>query len=169
MKQKENDITIRPAGPEDVDTLHRAILGLAAHLDETHLVTSTPDDLLSHGFGANPSFEGLIAEIDGVFAGMCLTFRSFSTWRGRVGVYVQDLFVEDVFRGRKVGEALLKAAARRGRAEGADYLRLSVNTDNVAAQGFYERLGIRHSNDEQIHLIRGEAFLAFTADGEDQT
>lgn len=168
MNQTIDDITIRLAGPDDVQTLHRAILSLAGHLGETHLVTSTSDDLLSHGFCANPSFEGLIAEVDGVFAGMCLTFRSFSTWRGCVGVYVQDLYVEDGFRGKKVGMALLKAAARRGRAQGADYLRLSVNIDNVAAQAFYERLGIRHSNDEQIHLIRGEAFLAFAADGEER-
>ncbi|MGV8935554.1 MAG: GNAT family N-acetyltransferase [Allorhizobium sp.] len=163
-----DDITIRPARPDDVETLHRAILSLAAHLGAADKVTSTVGDLLAHGFRTQPAFEGLIAEVDGVFAGMCLTLPNFSTWRGRMGVYVQDLFVEDAFRGKKIGEALLKVAARRGRERGAEYLRLSVDVENVAAQGFYARLGIAHARDEQIHMIRGEAFLAFATDGEEQ-
>ena len=70
----------------------RAMVGIADdRSSELHKVKSTPDDIRRFGFGEAPAFEALIAEIDGRFAGCCLFFASFSTWRGRPGVYVQDL------------------------------------------------------------------------------
>ncbi|NML75386.1 GNAT family N-acetyltransferase [Rhizobium sp. S-51] len=158
-------LTIRQALAGDVETLHAALLALARHTGDEGKMESTPADLLKHGFGERPDFEALIAEVDGRFAGMCLSFPSFSTWRGQPGIYVQDLYVEDAFRGRKIGERLLKAAAARGHQRGARYLRLSVDTANLSAQAFYERVGIRHSRDEQIHMMRGEAFEAFAREG----
>ncbi|GEO85306.1 MULTISPECIES: GNAT family N-acetyltransferase [Alphaproteobacteria] len=154
-------VTIREAGPEDTGTLHAALLALARHTGDEHKIESTPQDLLDHGFGAQPAFEALIAEVDGRFAGMCLSFPSFSTWRGQPGIYVQDLYVENVFRGRRIGERLLQAAAAKGYASGARYLRLSVDQANVSAQSFYERVGLSHSRAEQIHMMRGEQFEAF--------
>ncbi|PZU81604.1 MAG: GNAT family N-acetyltransferase [Shinella sp.] len=151
-------VSIRDARPEDVDLLHSGILALADHVGSQHKVLSTPADLLLHGFGERPAFDGLIAEVDGHFAGMCLTFASFSTFRGEPGIYVQDLYVEEIFRGKRIGERLLQAAAVRGFEKGARYLRLSVDTGNTQAQGFYERVGITHSRDEQIHMIKGEDF-----------
>ena len=110
-----------------------------------------------------------IAEVDGVFAGLCLHFPIFSTWMGRPGVYVQDLYVEDRFRGKRIGEGLLRRVARECRRDGGVYLRLSVDTDNEIAKAFYERLGIGWSSYEQTQKIIGEAFFAFadkTEDGE---
>ena len=79
---------------------------------------------------------------------MCLFFPSFSTWHGRPGVYVQDIFVEQRFRGLKVGEALLQRCAALTRAQGGDLsCGLLSMSDNFAAQGFYERLGISHRAD----------------------
>ena len=153
-------IAIRQATVEDAALLHAAIVKLAQHMGALERVRSTPDDLRRHGFGDRPAFEALIAEADGIFAGMCLYFPSFSTWRGEPGIYVQDIFVEAQFRGRKIGERLLQAAALRGVATGAAYLRLSVEADNHGAQGFYTHLGIEWSRSERIHGIYGEAFTA---------
>ena len=94
---------------------------------------------------------------------MCLYFRSFSTWHGRPGVYVQDLWVEERFRGGKVGEALLQRVASLTRANGGIYMRLAVDIRNFAAQRFYSRLGIVHSDTEQVHSIYGDAFMALAA------
>lgn len=155
------NVTIREAVADDVGTLHEALLALARHTGDEHKIESTPADLLTHGFGERPAFEALIAEVDGAFAGMCLSFSSFSTWRGQPGIYVQDLYVDTTFRGRRIGEHLLQAAAARGYARGARHLRLSVDQANLSAQAFYERVGITHSRDEQIHMMRGERFEAF--------
>lgn len=158
-------VTIREARPEDAGLLHEALLALARHTGDEDKVESTPDDLLHYGFGTHPAFQALIAEVDGRFAGMCLSFASFSTWRGQPGIYVQDLYVADAFRGRRIGERLLKAAASRGYARGARHLRLSVERANISAQAFYERVGIHHSREEQIHMMRGEQFKAFAQRG----
>ena len=76
---------------------------------------------------------------------------------------MQDLFVADAFRSRRIGERLLHAAAGRGREKGARYMRLSVDVENTRAQAFYDRIGIRHSKDELIHMIKGADFDAFAA------
>ena len=161
-------VTIRLAEARDAETIHAGLLALARSTGAESKITSTPDDIRIHGFGENPTFEVLLAEIDGAFAGLCLTFPSFSTWRGEPGVYVQDLYVVEAFRGNRIGEKLLRAAARRAGAKGAGYLRLSVDVDNKRAQAFYERMGLTHSRDEQIHMIKGEAFEAFAAGGTDE-
>lgn len=162
------DVTIRLAAAEDADMIHAGLLAMARAMGDEDKITSTPSDIRKHGFGDHPAFEVLIAELEGAFAGLCLTFPSFSTWRGERGVYVQDLYVDEVFRGRHIGAALLKAAARRARENGAGYLRLSVDVANTRAEAFYERLGIAHSRDEHIHMIKGEAFQAFAASETDE-
>lgn len=162
-------ITLRPGRVEDVETIHAALLKLGAHIGAPEEIRSTPEDLRRFGFGDKPAFFTLIAEVGGVFAGLCLYFPIFSTWMGRPGVYVQDLYVEDRFRGRRIGERLLRHVARECRRDGGVYLRLSVDTDNEIAKAFYERLGIGWSSYEQTQKIIGEAFFAFadkTEDGE---
>ncbi|WP_292399795.1 GNAT family N-acetyltransferase [Mesorhizobium sp.] len=162
------DILIRPGTVEDVETILAAILRLGAHIGAPEDITSTIEDLRTYGFGEKPSFSTLIAEVGGEFAGLCLHFPIFSTWMGRPGVYVQDLFVEDRFRGRKIGERLLRRAAAQCRKDGGAYLRLSVDTDNESAKAFYERLGIAWSSYEQVQKIVGDAFFAFADAPEDE-
>jgi len=158
-------VTVRLARASDAPLLHAAIVAMAEGLGQESRVTSTPDDLSRHGFSARPAFEAVIAEVDGVFAGMCLYFSSFSTWRGRLGIYVQDIYVAPGFRGRRIGERMLGAVAARGRDSGAAYLRLSVDASNVAAQAFYTRLGIDWLHDERIHGVYGDAFAALADNG----
>ena len=147
--------------------IHAGLLAMAGAMGDEDKITSTVSDIRTHGFGDQPPFEALIAELEGVFAGLCLAFPSFSTWRGQPGIFVQDLYVDAAYRGRGIGEALLRAVARRGKAKGAGYLRLSVDIENRKAQAFYERLGITHSRNEHIHMIKGDAFDAFAESGAD--
>lgn len=164
------DITIRLAGPGDMDVVFTALEGIADTVGERHKLTSTADDLRRFGSGDHPAFETLIAEAEGRFAGCCLYFPSFSTWIGRPGVYVQDFFVAEAFRGQGVGERLLQRLAAITRERGGRYIRLAVDTGNHRAQAFYTRVGIRHRADEQIHAARDEDFDRLAdADAKDRT
>lgn len=161
-------LIIRPARPEDAEAIHAALLGIGEIVGEVHKIKSTPDDIRRDGFGERPHFSTLIAEIDSEFAGMCLYFPVYSTWRGRPGAYVQDLFVAKAYRGMKIGEKLLRHLARTVRDQGGAYIELAVDRGNVAAQRFYERVGIAHQDDDQVHRIIGEAFFAFAGEDEDE-
>ncbi|WDZ81020.1 GNAT family N-acetyltransferase (plasmid) [Ensifer adhaerens] len=123
-------------------------------------VTCTVDDYRRFGFGPNAAFHSLIAEAGADLAGLCLFFPIFSTWRGRPGVFVQDLFVEGRFRGLGIGEALMREVAAWSRARGGDYLRLEVDVDNLPAQRLYERLGITWQMKDRSHAAYDEAFMA---------
>ncbi|TIV12676.1 MAG: GNAT family N-acetyltransferase, partial [Mesorhizobium sp.] len=134
MRQQATDILLRPGTIDDVEMIYAALLRLGTHIGADHEIKSTADNLRTYGFGEKPAFSTLIAEIGGEFAGLCLHFPIFSTWMGRPGVYVQDLYVEDRFRGRRIGEKLLRHVAKECRAAGGVYLRLSVDTDNETAK-----------------------------------
>lgn len=159
------NILIRPAVPEDVDDMFSAIVGIAEAVGDRDKLKSTPEDLRRNGFGDSAKFQTLIAEVDGRFAGCCIYFPSFSTWRGRPGVYVQDLYVADAFRGQGVGERLLRRLASMTRKEGGCYMRLAVDSQNHRAKSFYTRSRIRHDDTDQIHAAYGEDF-DFLADAD---
>jgi len=90
---------VRPATPEDVPQILAFIRGLAAYEREPDAVTATEAGLLEHGFGPNPFYFCLIAEHNGLPAGFAFYFFNYSTWVGRPGLYLEDLFVEPQFRG----------------------------------------------------------------------
>jgi ribosomal protein S18 acetylase RimI-like enzyme len=167
-KTLPSDVSIRAAMPDDLEAIHRSLLDLARHVDEEHKMTSTVADLRGAMFGADPAVAGIVAEVASEYAGMCLFFPSYSTWHGRPGVYVQDIFVEPRFRGQGVGDRLLQQVAALSRAKGGAYMRLAVDTQNFSAMRFYTRLGIVHRDDEQIHAAYGDDFdaLADAADRE---
>lgn len=153
-------IDIRLGTEADVEHIYAALLDLGEHVGESHKIKSTPADIRRYGFGEKPHFRVLIAEGNGIFAGMCLFFPSFSTWIGRPGVYVQDLIVDRDFRGQGIGERLVREVARMVHAEGATYLRLAVDVENLSAQAFYDRLGMEWVKDDMIRAAYGEAFEA---------
>lgn len=168
MRDTPDNLVIRRAGAADAEAIHAGLLRIAEHLDEKDKITSTPEHLRLYGFGPNPAFSVLIAEIDGIFAGMSLYFRSFSTWRGVPGAYIQDFVVDPAFRGKRVGEALLRQTAKDVRAGGGAYLRLAVDADNHSAQRFYEAMGLGWSKNERIHAAYGDAFQNLAAGDDDQ-
>ena len=163
-----SEISIRFATVEDAEDIFSALIGIAETVKELHKLKSSVDDIRRFGFGETPAFEVLIAEIDGRFAGCCLYFPSFSTWIGRPGVYVQDFYVADEFRGKGIAERLLQRLASVTRKRGGCYIRLAVDTQNFRAQAFYARAGIKHSDTEQIHAAYDTAFHALAdADPDD--
>lgn len=156
-------VSIRPATVADAAYIHSALLGIARTVNELDKVRCEVADLIEYGFGSDPHFETVIAEVDGMPAGICLFFPSFSTWLGRPGVYIQDLYVEDTHRGLGIGAKLLRRVAAIVRDRGGIYLRLSVDTENYVAQGFYNRLEIKFSDTEQVHAAYDDAFLNLAA------
>src|ERR1700679_2371541 len=103
--------TIRAATPADVGQILGFIRALAAYEREPDAVTATEEGLLKHGFGPNPFYSCLIAEQDGEPAGFALYFYNYSTWLGRPGLYLEDLFVEPRYRGLGIGKSLLRRVA----------------------------------------------------------
>ncbi len=136
--------------------------GLAAYLGETDVAGTSEEAVLRHGFGERPLFRVVIAEDRGP-VGMALFFPHFSTWLGRPGVYVQDLFVDEAARGTGLGRRLLAEVARVAGAEwGAAYMGLSVARANEAARGFYARLGFTALEGEVSLRLFDGAFAALT-------
>jgi len=158
-------IAIRAAVASDAEAIHAALLGIAEAVGGTGRVRSTVEDIRRNGFGPDPAFEALVAEAEGTVVGLCLFFRSFSTWRGTCGAYVQDLYVAPALRGRGVGEALLRRLAATIRQRGWAYVRLSVEAGNANAQAFYERIGMVWSQEERIFAVTDAAFDALVGDG----
>jgi GNAT superfamily N-acetyltransferase len=156
--EKKDDIVIRLARAEDAEQLHALIVRLAQATGLKEKVSSKPENFLSHGFGERPAFQALIAEREGRPLGLCLFFYSFSSWRGELGVYVQDLFVAEESRGSGLGRRLIVATIKLARDRGATYLRLSVARANTAAQDFYRRIGLSRCDDECIYQAIGAAF-----------
>jgi ribosomal protein S18 acetylase RimI-like enzyme len=134
------------------------IIGLAKATGLREKVTSKPEDFRRFGSRGQPAFQALIAELDGEPVGMSLFFYSFSSWRGELGVYVQDLYVSGKLRGTGLGRRLIAETARLAKKRGATYLRLSVGKANTAAQAFYRSLGLTLSDEECIYQAIGLAF-----------
>lgn len=160
-----NGIAIRLAQAADAGALHSLLGGLAAHVGDEAAFAGTPEDLVRYGFGARPAFEALLAERGARAVGMALFFPSFSTWRGRPGVYVQDLYVAPDARGEGLGRRLLCAVAARAAGWDATYMRLSVHAANAGGADFYRRLGFSARAEETINLAEGAAFEALARSG----
>jgi ribosomal protein S18 acetylase RimI-like enzyme len=158
-----DDLVIRPAAAGDAADIARLLRGLNTHLGHTPVPGMTAADVIAHGFGERPAFEATLALRGGRAVGLALYFFTFSTWRGRPGVYVQDLYVEPEARAAGLGRRLLAAAAAAGAARGCDHLRLSVALTNLEAQKFYHRLGLEPADGDVTYRLDGDGFHALVA------
>lgn len=131
---------IRPATIHDVALLRTMIRELAEYERELDLVTIHEEDLTRDGFGETPRFRALIAEWQQQPAGYACFFGYYSTWVGR-GLFLEDLFVRQNFRGHAIGKALLAEVARIAIAEGCYGIHWEVLDWNETAIEFYKRLG----------------------------
>ena len=159
-------VTIRPALPTDVETILRFIKGLAEFEHEPAAVKTTPADLLRDGFGEHPKFEVLIAELDSTPVGFALFFHTYSTWEGRPGLYLEDIFVVEPARGAGVGRKLMAALAAIAVARGCARLELAVLHWNPARE-FYHRLGMAHMDQWLPYRLTGDALHALAAEAEE--
>jgi GNAT superfamily N-acetyltransferase len=158
-----NSITLRDARRDDIETLLRLIRALARYEKLEHEVVATPELLTASLFSEQPRAHALVAEIAGRAVGLAVWFYNFSTFVGRPGIYLEDLFVEPEYRNAGVGRAMLKALAARAVREGCGRLEWAVLNWNEPAIGFYERLGSVAMNDWHVRRLSGENLRALAA------
>jgi len=156
--------TIRPAVAADVPLILEFIRGLATYEREPDAVTATEADLLRDGFGESPYYQCLIAESDGRPAGFAFYFFNYSTWTGRPGLYLEDLFVNPEFRGLGIGKALLARVAAIAVERGCPRLQWEVLDWNTPAIEFYKTLGADWMDDWTRMRVSGEALTALASE-----
>jgi GNAT superfamily N-acetyltransferase len=150
-------VTIRPATEADLGTIEELIRALAAYERLAHEVVMDADLLRKGLFGERRYAEVLIAEEDGEPAGFALFFHNFSTFVGRPGIYLEDLFVKPEQRGKGTGRALLKRLAEIAVERGCGRLEWAVLDWNEPAIGFYKKLGARPNDDWTVFRLAGES------------
>jgi GNAT superfamily N-acetyltransferase len=154
-------MTVRTARPDDVDDILRLIRGLAEYEHALDEVQTTTADLHRDLFGAHPAAEALIAEAaGGETVGFALFFATYSTWAGRPGIWLEDLFVVPEERGKGHGFALLQAVARIAVERSCGRLEWSVLDWNAPSIAFYLRLGAVPMDEWTIYRMTGEALEA---------
>src|ERR1700761_7666268 len=152
-------ITVRAATAADVPLILEFIRALAVYEREPDAVLATEADLLRDGFGPTPFYFCLIAESDGAPAGFALYFFNYSTWLGRPGLYLEDLFVPPALRGRGVGKALLQRVAAVAVEKGCLRLQWEVLDWNKPAVDFYAAMGAEFLDEWRNVRVSGDALL----------
>jgi GNAT superfamily N-acetyltransferase len=156
-------IAIRTAGPEDATEIHRLIRALAEYEREPDGVEATPESLATQMRESPPPWEALLAERDGRVVGLALFFHNFSTWTGRRGLYLEDLYVEESERGRGTGRALMQAVARIAVERDCGRFELAVLDWNTPSIDFYRAHGGQAMDDWVVYRFSGEALEQLAA------
>jgi len=151
---------IRPARPQDVPRIHQLIRELAEFERSPDQVTASEHDLRAALFADRPALFGHVAEHEGAIAGFALWFLNYSTWLGKHGIYLEDLYVTPGQRGTGLGRALLAELARICVRNGYGRLEWWVLDWNSAARGFYESLGAVAMDEWTVHRLTGPALHA---------
>jgi len=152
-------LTIRSAIPADVPLILEFIRDLAEYEREPQAAVASAADLLRDGFGPEPRFRVDIAEWSGEPAGFAFYFWNYSTWQGRPGLYLEDLFVRPRFRGKGIGKALLVHLARVALKNNCGRLVWQVLDWNTPAIEFYESLGAETMKEWLTMRVAGEALV----------
>jgi GNAT superfamily N-acetyltransferase len=150
-------VTIRPAVPAESGLVLAFVRELAAYERLADEVDASEEALAAALFGPNPRVFADLALWNGEPAGFALWFYNFSTFRGRHGIYLEDLFVRPAFRGHGIGRALLRHLARRCRAEGLARLEWWVLDWNEPALRFYRSLGAVPMDEWTVQRVTGAA------------
>jgi len=152
-----HDLAIRPACPGDEDLLLELIHELAVYEKAPEEVVATPELIHQALFGEHPTAEAVIAEWQGEPAGFALFFHNFSTWLGKPGLYLEDLFVREKMRGHGIGKALLLHLAGIARERGCGRMEWSVLDWNTPAIEFYESLGAKPQSEWTVYRLNEKA------------
>ena len=153
-------ITIRTAAAEDAALVLQFIKDIAAFEKLSDEVIATEEILRESLFGSRPAAEVALAEVDGKPAGFAVYFENFSTFVGRPGLYIEDLFVRPEYRGRGIGKTLLKHCAAVARQRNLGRMEWAVLDWNPARE-FYEHFGAKPMNDWVSYRLAGEALKKF--------
>ena len=159
---------IRTASPDDVTAIHRLVRELAEYERSADQVVASPEDLRRALFGEQPSVFAHVAVHDGAVAGFALWFLNFSTWTGRHGIYLEDLYVTPELRGHGYGKALLAELARICVERGYARFEWAVLDWNTPAIGFYRTLGASAMDEWTVQRMAGPALRALGGRAPDQ-
>jgi len=151
------NLRIEPATESDVPLILSFIRKLAEYEKMSHLVVSTEENIHEHVFGTNPVAEVLLAYVDSEAVGFALYFRNFSTFLGRAGIYLEDLFVDPEHRGKGIGKALLVRLAKIAAERGYGCVEWAVLNWNEPSIEFYRSLGAVPLDAWTAYRLTGDA------------
>jgi len=151
---------IRRATPADIGTILRFILELAEFEKLAHMVVATEEILTQSLFGANAKAHALIAEVDGEAAGFCIYFYNFSTFLGRPGIYIEDIYVTPEQRSHGLGKCFFEYLAAKAADEKCGRLEWWVLNWNQRAIDFYTRLGAEPMDEWTVYRVSGDHLAA---------
>ncbi len=152
-------VTVRPARPGDAPAIHRFVRDLAEHHQHLEEAKASLDEIRHAFFGPTPYAFCEMAEQGGALLGFSTWFYTFSSWTGRRGIYLEDLFVTADARGTGAGRALMISLARRAAAEDLPRIEWAVMPGNSGGEAFYSRLGAA-PQDHAIWRLDGAALAA---------
>jgi GNAT superfamily N-acetyltransferase len=158
-----SDITIRPAVAHDAVTIFHFIKELAIYEKAEHEVVTTPDEIRESIFGPGSTVRALICNIGESVVGFAVYFFNYSTWQGKNGLYLEDLYVSPEHRGAGAGKALLQYLAREAVALNCGRFEWSVLDWNTPAIEFYESIGAKPQAEWIRYRLDGDALTQFAA------
>jgi GNAT superfamily N-acetyltransferase len=153
-------LSIRPATIRDAALLAAMILELAQYEKLDHEAAVTAESIARDGFGTKPKFRAIIAEVDGKAAGYAVFFEFYSTFQGRAGLFLEDLYVRPPLRKQGIGQALLNYVARIAWEEDYFCMRWEVLDWNKPAIDFYQRLGAVFLDEWKAVMLIGDPLQA---------
>lgn len=154
---------IRLANPTDIQDIHRLIYELAVYEKAPEQMVATVSQIEQSLFSDSPVAFCHVAEVDGQIVGIALWFLNYSTWLGKPGVYLEDLFVQHEFRGRGIGKAFMKTLAQLCLERGYERFQWWVLDWNEPAIDFYKSLGAVPMNEWTVFRLSGEALENFAS------
>jgi GNAT superfamily N-acetyltransferase len=153
-------LSIRPATVKDASLLATMILELAQYEKLDHEAAVTAESIARDGFGPHPKFRAIIAEVDGKPAGYAVFFGFYSTFQGRAGLFLEDIYVRPPLRKQGIGQALLNYVARIAWEEDYFCMRWEVLDWNKPAIDFYHRLGAVFLDEWKAVMLIGDPLQA---------
>jgi len=153
-------LSIRPATIKDAALLASMILELAEYEKLAHEAAVTAESIARDGFGPKPKFRAIIADLDGKPAGYAVFFGFYSTFQGRAGLFLEDIYVRPSLRKQGIGQALLNYVARIAWEEGYFCMRWEVLDWNKPAIDFYHRLGAVFLDEWKAVMLIGDPLQA---------
>lgn len=154
---------IREANRNDVSAIHQLIVELAIYEREPDAVIATVSDIEENLFGNNPVAFCHVAEIDGQIVGIAIWFLNYSTWLGKAGLYLEDLFVKPEFRGKGLGLGLMKTLARLCVERNYERFQWWVLDWNEPSIDFYKSIGAEAMDEWTVYRLSGNALKSFAA------
>ena len=156
---------IRLAQPADVEDIHRLIYELAVYEKAPEEMVATIDQINTSLFDANPVAFCHVAEVDGKVVGIALWFLNYSTWLGKAGIYLEDLFVQPEYRGHGIGKGFMQTLAALCVERGYERFQWWVLDWNKPSIDFYQALGAVPMDEWTVFRLSGDALKKFASEG----